>query len=143
MKDSSNWQEQNKNNPFKVPTGYFDNFEERMMDRIAEESKPVSKRILPYSMTRWISGVAAALFLGFIGFQQFYLKPQQNLLNEEAMLNVIEYFIQDLDDISFAELIVDNEMLSLEDSGNPSADVLEWMNVDEGTIIDAMIEMAD
>ena len=59
MKDSNIWQDRAKSNPFIVPQGYFESFEERMMARIAVETKPATKRFLPMPMIRWIAGVAA------------------------------------------------------------------------------------
>lgn len=141
MKDSINWQDKAKSNPFKVPQGYFESFEERMMARIAAEAKPAQKRILPMPVIRWITGVAAVFLVGFIGVQQFYLKPQQLVMNQEAMYNVIAYYAQDMDDASFSAMMADNEILSVDDSQKDAIDLMEWMDVDEMAIIDVMINM--
>lgn len=142
MKNSIYWQDKAKSNPFKVPPGYFESFEERMMARIAAEAKPAQKRILPMPVIRWITGVAAVFLIGFIGVQQFYLKPQRIMMNQEAMYNVIAYYAQDMDDASFSALMADNELLSSDDSQEEAIDLVEWMDVDEMAIIDAMINLA-
>jgi len=142
MKDSNIWQDRAKSNPFIVPQGYFESFEERMMARIAVETKPATKRFLPMPMIRWIAGVAAVFILGFIGVQQFYLKPHQVLMNQGAMYNVIAYYAQDLDDASLTSMMADNEILTIEESQDDAIDLMEWMDVDEMAIIDAMINMA-
>ncbi len=143
MKDSNNWEDRAKDNPFRVPQGYFESFEERVMSRITEESRKESKRILSIPMIRWVAGVAAVFLLGLIGVQQFYMKPQHDLLNQEAMYEVIAYYAQDLNDVTFTDLIADNEILSIAEPQNDGIDLTEWMDVNEMIIIDALIDMAD
>jgi len=143
MKDSNNWQDKAKDNPFKVPQGYFEGFEERMMAKISADAQASQKRIMPLPLIRWISGVAAVFLLGFIGVQQFYLKPHQVLINQEAMYNVIAYYAQNMDDASFSAMMADNEILSVDASQDDAMNLMEWMDVNEMTIIDAMIDMAD
>ncbi|MCK5821688.1 MAG: hypothetical protein KAH17_07375 [Bacteroidales bacterium] len=142
MKDSNNWQNKAKDNPFKVPHGYFESFEGRMMDRIAAESNLIHKRIIPMPVIRWITGIAAVFIMGFIGVQQFYMKPQQVLMNQEAMYEVLAYYAQDMDDASFSTMMADNKLLPADDAQDDAIDIVEWMDVDEMIIIDAMIEMA-
>ena len=142
MKDLTKWNKNTRNNPYKVPEGYFEDFEGRMMDLISEKSETVQKRLIPYGVIRWVSGVAAVLLIGFIGINQFYLKPQKNLLDQEAMFTVIEYFAQSMDDTYITELLAENDVLAFDESTDEDLDLLEWMDVDELSIIDAMIEVA-
>lgn len=143
MKESNNWQNISEFNPFKVPTDYFESFEGRMMARIEQESDKKITRSMTPLVIKWIYGAAAVLILGFIGVQQFYLKPEQRLLDQQAMINVIEYFAQDMDEASLATMMAENDVLYLEESNSENSDLLEWMDVDEMIIVEVMIEMAN
>lgn len=142
MKEIENWKELKKDNPFRVPDGYFERFEDRMMARIAAESKQSGKHVTMV-WVRWISGIAAVFLIGIIGFQQLYLKPQKSLTELDAMYRVIEYYAQDMDEASFASLMAENEALRQDDNRDAEVNLLEWMDVDDMTLIDAMMKVAD
>jgi len=139
MKKETNWQEKGRvGQPFKVPDGYFDHFENRMMDRIKEESEEKKVRFLSPKVVRWVSGVAAVMLIGFVGFQQLHLKPQKIQMDQEAMYAVIEFYAQDLDDVSFAELMAENDAFNEEELSSED-DLLDYMDVDELAIIEAIV----
>ena len=132
------WQRGDVENPFLVPDGYFEDFQSRMMKVIQGTEKRPRGRVISIKLTRWVSSVAAVLLLGFIGFQQLYLKPMHDLRAKDAMYSVFEYFAMDMDDLSMTKLIADNEVFDMEAS-NDQADLLEWMNVDEYSLIEAVL----
>ena len=139
MKTEKNWQEKGRaGQPFKVPEGYFDQFEDKLMERIMEESEKKKVRLLSPKLVRWISGVAAVLLIGFIGFQQLHLKPMQIAMDQESMYAVIEFYAQDLDDASLAEFMAENDAFA-EDMLNTDDDLLDYMGVDELAIIEAIV----
>ena len=141
--DSKIWQEKAKDNPFRVPDGYFESFQSRMMNTISESDQKTKGKTISMRMTKWISGVAAVLLLGLIGFQQFYLKPHHDEIASEAMYSVIEYFAMDLDDMSMTELMADNNAIDLDANDNNDSDLLEWMDIDEITLIEAVLNEAN
>lgn len=136
--DKKIWQQEVKGNPFLVPEGYFEDFQSRMIAAIREPDKKSGGRVIHMRLTKWVSGVAAVLLLGLIGFQQLYLKPMHDLQAKDAMYSVMEYFAMDMDDLSITELIANNEVFDIEDSDD-QADLLEWMNVDEYSLIEAAL----
>jgi len=77
-----------KENPFSVPDGYFDNFTERLMAKLPEESNVVSmdtsrtSKTSPTTSTRrkwigWVSAVAA-IFVGAVFYMEFTQKTTGN-----------------------------------------------------------------
>lgn len=139
MNKSHHWKESaRKTNPFDLPEGYFESFEGRVMERIkiveAEEKPAGQQRRLLY----WISGVAAAALIGLVGVQQFVLKPTRDVENQEMMYAVVEYFAQDLDDLSFASLMADNNVLS-ETTESTDNDLLDYMDIDDLTLLEALL----
>ncbi len=138
MTNQINWQKRIKDeNPFKVPDGYFDGLESKIMERISQESSVKKSRTIA-PMIRWISGVAAALFIGFIGIKQFHFKPQKIQLEQDLMYAVIEYYAQDLDELSLATLMDESGALNQE---IPAGDVqlIEYLDVDDLEIIEAIM----
>ena len=134
-----NWKEKGREgNPFKVPDGYFDQFEDLMMERIKEVGEDKKVRLLTPKIVRWVSSIAAVLLLGFIGFQQLHLKPQQIKMEQETMYAVIEFYAQDLDEATLAEMMAENNVFDEEDT-NSDDDLLDYMDVDELAIIEAIV----
>lgn len=139
MKINSDWKDQaRKVQPFKVPEGYFDGFEDRMMTRLLEEAPVIAGKGRTRRLIYWISGVAAALIIGFAGIQQFVLKPQPQADDQDLMFAVVEYFTRDLDDFTLAALMAENEDASVKESG-AEPDLLDFMNVDDLTLLESLV----
>ena len=135
--DKMNWHQQAKEkNPFKVPGGYFEGLESRIMQRIQEEEASTPVRKLNMGIIRWVSGVAAALVIGFIGFHQFHLKPAQV---EQDLYSLVEYYAQDMDDVTLAMILSDDVLESGGDS-ETNANLLDYMGADELTVIETILE---
>lgn len=143
MKENLKWQEGRVVNPFKIPEGYFESFEDKMMSTIAQDSIVRKNFTITRSMVKWVSGVAAVLLIGLIGIQQLYIKPEKKALEQEAMYSVIEYFAQELEEDFFAEIMVEAEVIVFDDYYSEDSEVIEWLDIDDMTIVDAMIEMAN
>lgn len=139
MKEGIKWQETGKQkDPFQVPEGYFEGFEVRMMERIEEESVSKKRTVFRSRMVGWVSGIAAALLIGFIGFQQIQQKSDNQSLDQDAMFAVVEYFAQDMDELSFASFLAENEVLSTE-TLPADDDLLHFMNVDDLSLIEVLL----
>jgi len=77
-------------NPFLVPDGYFMESRKRIMESIAGDTKVKTNRIrVLRSRIVWAAGIAASLVLGFLLFQNLYLKP----LHGEKLAREIEWFV--------------------------------------------------
>lgn len=90
-----------KENPFTVPTGYFDHFPANIAERIHEENKV---KLLPLFL-RPSSLAAAAVFLiiaGVLGYRYFNGSSNE-LSNEEISTYVYQEEI--IDDVEIDELI--------------------------------------
>ena len=102
-------------NPFRTPEGYFENFTDRLMERIAEEApKPevvVKAQVLPLwkRTMRYAAAVAvAALCVGGGTFLYNRLQAPEQLLTNDAL----EYAWDDeeLDDVLDYELVDNNQI---------------------------------
>lgn len=62
-----------KENPFKVPDGYFDTFADRVMQKIPEDAKVVTMRSNRKSSRGWAYAAACLLLCvcSVVGFYQF------------------------------------------------------------------------
>lgn len=77
-------------NPFLVPDGYFEESRARIMESIAaEQVENVPGIIRLRSGIIWAAGIAASLVVGFLLFQNLYLKPAQS----EKLAQEIEWLI--------------------------------------------------
>lgn len=139
MNKDFNWKDgSNGANPFKVPEGYFEELEEKVMQQISSMPHVYHKKSRSIKMVSWISGIAATLLIGLIGFQQFHLKPQNEILKQEMLFSVIEYYAQDLDDVSFAAMMAEHEVLQ-DAPAQTDNDLLDYMNIDDLTLIEAVL----
>lgn len=102
----------NKNNPFKVPENYFDNFHKDIMNKIQIEEKP---KLIPRwkKVTFWTS-LAAAICGIIFSINIFFKSPDQNNIftsNDEKIysssntLSDEEYFLMYLEDEVYNDAI--------------------------------------
>lgn len=97
----------NKDNPFSVPEGYFDTFQERILSRIQEEKQPVKSKGNVISMRPYKTLVAAAaciaiIFAAAIIYHQLG-SSQQSVIAQSG----------DFDDEAFAQWVYCAEGASL------------------------------
>ena len=103
-------------NPFRTPEGYFENFTDRLMARIAEEApqqEPVKARVVEFPLWRRVMRYAAAIVavafcVGGGALLYNRLQPAEQLLGED----VLEYAWDDdeLDDVLDYELVDNNQI---------------------------------
>jgi len=139
LSDNNTWKQSRQDNPFRVPENYFEDFRSDIMAKIKEKPAQTGTPLIRWPVVKWISGVAAALLLAVVGFQQFYLKPQQDIRKEEDTYSLIEYFAQELEDMTMTEFSAENGLLNMDDH-HESVDLLNWMGIDEMSLIEAVIE---
>ena len=138
MKEKHQWnQAERGKNPFIVPDGYFEGLEEQIMSRIRAEQEQKPRKTSQRRLLYWVSGVAAALLIGFIGYQQFVRPAATQPVDEDTMLAVVEYFAQDFDDLSMANLMAENDLLD-EGVDRSDGDLLDYMNIDDLTILEVL-----
>lgn len=70
----------NKNNPYSVPTGYFEQLPDAVLAKVKTPAKVIS---IKRSFTRWMGAAAAAIILLVVGLQYFNSSPEP--LNDEAL----------------------------------------------------------
>lgn len=101
-----------KKNPFKTPEGYFDSFEEKMMQSIQKEvpSKPkVVQMMRPYLYI-------AAGFLLILTIGNMVLKPFADLGNQQLATHTIivdeelEFMLSQTDDYSLIDFFIEEEV---------------------------------
>ena len=128
-------------NPFLIPEGYFEQSRAGIMERIAREGAKERSRVINLrSRLIWASGIAASLVVGFILFQNLYLRP----LASERIAQEIDYFINysgsDLNSATLAyyaaEEGIDIDELTGSEPDVQQSTLLEMTDFDEIYIIE-------
>jgi hypothetical protein len=115
MMDNKNFIWENdrfRKDPYKVPDGYFSDFPDRMMDRLGRLADDLpSKRhrnVKPWLI--WISGIAAALIIGWVGIRTYYVKPLQEVRFQENIALFVDYYGDELHEGQLAGYFEDNKI---------------------------------
>lgn len=97
----------NKENPFSVPENYFENFYDRLKDKIDEQPKEV--KTLTFNLSRFIKPIVsiAAIILLVLMLTNIDQKQPEYYLAESD--SYIENILYDMDDLSFAEAYYSEE----------------------------------
>ncbi|MDR2038109.1 MAG: hypothetical protein LBQ60_09315 [Bacteroidales bacterium] len=76
-------------NPFSVPDGYFENFQDHIMSRIREEEKPEKKiSVFQWNTYGRLIAAAACILFVFIAGTILYLRPSgQSLIVDYAAID--------------------------------------------------------
>ncbi len=93
---------------FSVPEGYFDDFPERMIERIRlEQPLRVKHKQLGFyrPWMTWVSGVAAILVIGWIGFRVLIQRPSEEALFQDRLEFLVEYSGNELNEALLAGYI--------------------------------------
>jgi hypothetical protein len=139
-----------KTNSFKVPEGYFDNFQSRMANRIIKETdrkhpKPVFIALKPRIIGVVTLSVAALVIVGLIIFSP---KDQSIVFSESELAEIYQYSAinesSEIDLIKQLESTMQvNEQIDIftsknEDFNTQALDYLSGDNVDINALIDAL-----
>lgn len=103
---------------FTTPTGYFDNLEPKLMEKINVEKKPVVIRSLNFR--RVVVGMAAVFILLF-GIT-FMFKTQNNIPDEEQIEN---YLSQNLNTYDMMALMEDGDFKNFDIELNLDNEIIE------------------
>jgi len=124
-----------KENPFKVPEGYFEDLTGRLMDATSgieplEEKKPVTRRIRPF-----IAIAASIALLAATGMAALYFSSSHKSPDASAELNISEIninYLNEIDLISLEERVADSDPFDRlpEISRNEIIDYLISENID-------------
>jgi hypothetical protein len=112
-KDKYIWEvDRFRKDPYKVPEGYFDNFPDRMMERINQSGAVVHPGRI--SMNRswivWASGIAAVMVIGWFGFRNYYWKPLQEERFQENIALFVDFYGEELHEGQLAGYFEDNKI---------------------------------
>jgi len=132
-------------NPFLVPPGYFQESKDRIMGILAEENhNSGTRKVFLRAAVYWAGGIAAALLIGFLLFQNLYMKPQREVRIVEEINWFINYAGPDLNEVSLASFVADEEIELYyqedEDINLERSRLLEMTDYDEIYIIERWME---
>jgi hypothetical protein len=132
MKDDFNIK---KNNPFKVPDGYFDDFAERMQNMVQSDAKELKKERSFFLKPAYAIAGISAIIVVVISVFLFDTSDQTN-----------EFQISDNNQTDETGLIADidstyNKTESLEQYADLNLEFVSDTYLDESTIVDEYIEM--
>lgn len=128
-------------NPFRVPSGYFEESRRQIMEKIAGmENETHVRKINLRRRLIWVSGIAASLLIGIVLIQNFNKKTDFALQMAQEIEWFINYSGPDLNVGTLASYIVD-EGISYKDMNVDLIDeerssLLELTDYDELFIIE-------
>lgn len=138
-KNNIKLEEINKENPFKVPDNYFENFSIRMTDKISEKRQaktPSYAWIRPkYAVAFVFAGIALIITISI-----FVFNPKSTPLSSQEMVEAYKYSaIQELSDEQIAQIIAEKQVHQ-DTTSAYQKDVIDYLskeNIDINTIIEA------
>ena len=131
----------NKDNIFKVPDNYFEEFPDRLQKRIKETEKNKRTPVIRIRMLIKMAAAAAILIFAIYGINQLKNKPASinQLLSDISTEELINYLVES--DISTDELLENLDMTIIASNDNPIMDeIIPEDTLDEETIDDLMNE---
>ena len=101
-----------RKDPYSIPEGYFKDFPDRLMEKLVKEEalQAVGKRVLFRPWMAWVSGMAASLVIGWVGFNSLYIKPIQEVRFQESLSLIVDYYGEELHEGELAGYLADNEL---------------------------------
>ena len=145
-KNNINLDEISKDNPFKVPDGYFENFTVRMVDKISQAEaakmpKPVFGLLRPQFIA--ILSVACVALIVFGSVFSFY-KSHKHLSNNELTVAYESAALREMNDAELADFVAnaeqpatDNPEITNDATRQSIIDYLIHENIDINTLIEA------
>lgn len=125
-----------KENPFKVPVGYFENFAEKVMQQIDSETK-LAPKISMWNTWKGRVAVAASVLIvsiSSIGIYQYTQKPQINNINiaETAKVTITadtsDAELSFVDENQIVDVITTNNFTEIKVEGD---DIIEYLVDDD------------
>ena len=130
----------NKDNIFKVPENYFEEFPDRLKERIAETKKSKATPIIPLRRVVQMAAAAVILFFAIYGIKQINDQPAtiDQMLSDISTEELINYLVES--DISTEELLADLDISIITSDEDPITDeVMPTESFDE-EVIDEILE---
>lgn len=134
-----------KENPFKVPDGYFENFAEKVMQQIDSETR-LAPKISMWNTWKGRVAVAASVLIvsiSSIGIYQYTQKPQINNINiaETAVItstvDTSDAELSFVDENQIVDVITTNNFTEIKVEGDDIIDYLVDDDVDMSLIAEA------
>ena len=97
-------------NPFRTPEGYFENFTDRLMQRIAEEEKAHVKVVPMKPRKRLMRWAVAAAIVGIFVVAGTYIYKHQSPLAPQTDFAEFAYNEDNLEDILDYEMLDNNQI---------------------------------
>jgi hypothetical protein len=116
-----------KKDPYRIPDHYFDDFANRLMERVncdpGNSQKERKLRLSPW--VAWVSGIAAILVVGWLGFNSFYRTSAQETRLQENLSFLVDYYGEELHEGQLAGFLADNGLFVGSMSGSDLDDLIQ------------------
>jgi hypothetical protein len=139
----------NKSNPFNVPEGYFDSFQNKMADRVIAQALQKQPKMVPALLRpRMVVIVSSVTVLFIVSSILLFQKKETKALTASELAEVIEYTAinetSDVELIKQLEISMDNnkQIDNFTDSNNEfNAQAIEYLSkedLDINSLMDAL-----
>ncbi|MGQ1787684.1 MULTISPECIES: hypothetical protein [unclassified Saccharicrinis] len=123
---------------FKEPDDYFDSFEDKMMDRIAAEEKPLAKKIIMV-MKPWASLAAIFLLVALIYYSAPYLMPSNKNMAHHIHVDEMsmDFMASSFDESELINFILEDDNSAIFEEFKTDQNLLEGLSIEdvEGLVI--------
>ncbi len=135
----NNLKDTKKENSFSVPEGYFNNFQQRLQEKIREEQEimiPVKHAWHVHRLV-WASGIAAVFLIAFFISRNIIGVGADSPLSQDEIVLAFEEEMLDMDELFLLENI--EEMTREEVPGNGYSEEIITYLLDEDIEIDKIV----
>lgn len=130
----------NKDNVFKVPDNYFEEFPDRLQKRIAESEKNKKTPVIRLKRIVQLAAAAVILFFAIYGINQMNNQPASidQILSDISTEELINYLVES--DMSTEELLEDLDILIIASNEDLISDeIIPDESIDE-EVIDEILD---
>ena len=138
MNEKINIDEKFKKNHFQVPENYFEQFPEKLQNRISRSETEMKSENVIFHLNRKFAYAASIIVIFTISYFTFnsLQKPKSEPLNKTQIAELINEDFIDMDDEYLYDYIIENKTINTKSTDENSVENYILDEVDESTIYD-------
>ncbi len=113
---------------FKVPDNYFESFEDKMMDIVAEEDKPIGKKIVMV-IKPWISLAAIFMLVALVYYSAPYFMPKGNFVADADIS--MDFLSSSIDESELIDFIIEEDNSAIFEELETNQNLLEGLSIED------------
>ncbi|MCK4661232.1 MAG: hypothetical protein KAT68_00090 [Bacteroidales bacterium] len=134
-----------KDNPFKAPDGYFDNFPLKMQEIITAQKEVVKPKFVLFAKPQLAYIYAFSLIIvmvfSYTVMTNYFNNNANQLLTSDEICEIIEYDVYEYDEALFVDALLDDDYDISDSDNDASEEIIDYLlddNIDYNTIIEEL-----